>query len=73
MQTLSFQFQKINWLIFPGSTDAKAYWICGGNSINPQWSTSKPDFSNCVSKWIKDIENEVGLQVLIGLGGGAIE
>nr|XP_039262526.1 adhesion G protein-coupled receptor L3-like isoform X2 [Styela clava] len=43
----------------PGSPHGFAHWICGGNATNPQWATENPDFTQCVSEWIREIENQL--------------
>lgn len=43
----------------PGTTSAQAIWLCGGNKSVPQWVTKTPDFSPCISDWIRNIEQQV--------------
>lgn len=54
-------YRNIAKMKCPGSSVGYAHWACGGNASHPQWATKLPDFTQCVSQWIRNIQQEVGI------------
>ncbi|XP_076812163.1 adhesion G protein-coupled receptor L3-like [Clavelina lepadiformis] len=46
-----------------GGSVRQAIWMCGGNETHPSWSTPEPDLTLCVSRWLRDLEEELNVAV----------